>query len=355
MKRNPALIKLTQWEHWPALAFYVPLLPFFFWRSLRAGHPIYYTIANPGILFSGNGTESKFKSLSLLPESIIPKSLLVKKDDDLGSVEEKLKEKKIGFPLIAKPDVGFRGYLVKKINSLDSLLNYLKRIGENIIIQEFIPYDQELGIFYHRIPGQNKGEITSVTIKKFIKVKGDGKLSVSELIQRDDRAFLYNNLFSIIHKDKWDNILKKDEELTLSVIGNHSKGTQFINGNHLIDKQLTDFMDQIGQKIKGWYYGRLDIKFENFDKLLQGDDFKVLEINGIISEPTHIYDATHKDASYWEALRSINKHWSIMGEIAQKLHKEKNIAYPAILPYVKNMLWLRSHTKKLKKLNTKNF
>lgn len=355
MRRNPVLIKLIQWEHWPTLAFYVPLLPFFFWRSVKAGHPIYYTIANPGILFSGNGTESKFKSLSLLPESTIPRTMLFMKGDDLESVEEKLKEKQLEFPLIAKPDVGFRGYLVKKINTLERLLNYLQRIDEHVIIQEFIPYEQELGIFYHRIPGQKKGKITSVTIKKFIKIKGNGKLSLSELVRKDDRAFLYTDLFSIIHKDQWERVLNKDEELTLSVIGNHSKGTQFINGNHMINEQLIDFIDKIGQKIEGWYYGRMDIKFENFDKLLRGDGFKILEINGIISEPTHIYDATHKDASYWKALKSINKHWSIMGEIAQKLHKEKNISYPPIMSYVKNMLWLRSHTKKLKKLNAQDF
>ena len=88
MRRNPVLIKLIQWEHWPTLAFYVPLLPFFFWRSVKAGHPIYYTITNPGILFSGNGTESKFKSLHLLPESVIPRSLLIPKGDDLKSIED---------------------------------------------------------------------------------------------------------------------------------------------------------------------------------------------------------------------------------------------------------------------------
>ena len=355
MKRNPGIIKFMQWEHWPTLAFYIPLFPFFLWRSLKAGHPIFYTITNPAILFSGNGTESKFKTLDLLPKTLIPKSILFEKASDLKLISAQLKENQLEFPLIAKPDIGFRGYLVKKINSLEALLNYIKHVDENVIIQEFVPYEQELGIFYHRIPGQKKGKITSITIKKFVKIKGDGKCSVSQLIQKHNRAFLYTDLFSIIHKDKWEKVLKKDEELTLSVIGNHSKGTQFINGNHLISDQLTDFIDEICQKLEGWYYGRMDIKFEDFNEMLQGDAFKILEVNGIISEPTHIYDASHKDASYLEALRSINKHWCIMGKIAQKLHKENHISYPSIMPYVKNMFWLRSHTKKLKKLNEQNF
>lgn len=355
MKRNPAFVKITQWEHWPTLAYYIPLFPFFLWRSLKAGHPIFYTIANPAILFSGNGTESKFKTLGLLPKSLIPKSILFKQNDSITELEERITEHEFDFPLIAKPDIGFRGYLVKKIDTLHGLQKYLQHVKEDVIIQEFVPYENELGIFYHRIPGQKKGHITSVTIKKFIKIKGDGHLSVTELIQKDDRAFLYADLFHIIHQDKLEHILKKGEEMTLSVIGNHSKGTQFINGNHLIDDNLEEFIDNICHQVQGWYYGRLDIKYNSYNQLLHGEGFKILEVNGIISEPTHIYDASHKDASYFKALRSINMHWNIMAKIALKLHKDQQIPYPSFSTYSKNMLWLRAHTKKLKKLNAMDF
>ncbi len=355
MKRNPDFVKITRWEHWPTLAYYMPLFPFFLWRSIKAGHPIFYTIANPAILFSGNGTESKFKTLGLLPESLIPKSFLFKQTDPAAELQKIILNNKFDFPLIAKPDIGFRGYLVKKIDSLGGLRNYLQHVKEDTIIQEFIPYENELGIFYHRIPGQKKGRITSVTIKKFMKVTGDGLLTVSELIQKDDRAFLYADLFQAIHQNKLGHILNKGEKMTLSIIGNHSKGTQFLNGNHLINDELEDFIDTICQQLEGWYYGRLDIKYKNYEQLLKGEDFKILEINGIISEPTHIYDATAKNASYFKALKSINTHWNIMAEIALKLHKEEHIPYPSISAYYKNMLWLRAHTKKLKKLNLMDF
>ena len=355
MRRNPVFIKLTQWEHWPALAYYVPLLPFFFWRSLKAGHPIFFTVTNPAILFSGVGTESKYKTLELLPVDLKPKSILIKKNTAPEAVIDLIKTNQFNYPLIAKPDIGFRGYLVKKINSEQALLSYFNHVKENVIVQEFIPYQNEFGIFYHRMPGNKNGKVTSVTIKKFIKIKGDGKLNVSQLIKKDERAFLYTDLFFIIHQDKLEMVLPKDEELTLSVIGNHSKGTQFINGNHLIDGALEGLIDDICNKIDGWYYGRLDIKFESYEQLLKGEAFKILEINGIISEPTHIYDASYKGASYFKALASINEHWRIMGKIAQKIHRDNNIAYPSVMPYIKNMMWLRSHTKKLKKLNAKDF
>lgn len=355
MIRNASFIKFTQWEHWPTLVYYVPLLPFFLWRSIKAGHPIYYTITNPAILFSGNGTESKFKTLGLLPDTLVPKGFLCKKNDNLSELNSRILQHGFDFPLIAKPDIGFRGYLVKKIDSLPKLKNYIQHVKEDIIIQEFIPYENELGIFYHRIPGQTKGSITSVTIKKFIKIKGNGILNVSQLIENDERAFLYSELFRKIHKDKLELVLNDGQQMTLSVIGNHSKGTQFINGNHLINSELENFIDPICQQIKGWYYGRMDIKYDTYEKLIKGKDFKILEINGIISEPTHIYDATHKNASFLGALKSINSHWEIMGGIAKKIHKEQQVPYPSVPAYVKNMLWLRSHTRKLKKLNSKDF
>ena len=41
MKRNPAFVKLTQWEHWPTFMYYVPLFPFLLLRSVKAGHPFF--------------------------------------------------------------------------------------------------------------------------------------------------------------------------------------------------------------------------------------------------------------------------------------------------------------------------
>ena len=355
MKKNSGYIKLTQWEHWPAFVYYLPLMPFFVMRAIKGGHLIHFILANPGILYSGNGSESKYKTLCLLPESMRPKSFLFTRTDNIESIPTQLKELQFQYPLIAKPNVGFRGYLVKKINAEVELMRYLEKVKTDVIIQEFIPYEKELGIFYHRIPGEQRGKISSVTIKKFIKVTGDGKSDLSKLIMNDERAFLYYDLFKTIHKEKMDFVYPKGEQITLSVIGNHSKGTQFINGNHLINDELEDFINMVCLQIEGWYYGRLDIKYESIEKLLKGEAFKILEINGIISEPTHIYDAAHKDATFLTALKSINYHWSIMGKIGKKVHTDQRIPYPKIMPLIKNLLDLRRYTKKLKKLNAEDF
>ena len=341
--------KLLQWEHWPTFMFYVPLAPFYIYSTIKARHLISYLIVNPAIKYSGNGTESKFETLKLIPEQYKPLSLLVTEKTSFEETLVKINNNNIEFPLIAKPDIGFRGYLVKKINSKNELKIYLDKNKINIIIQELIDYPKECGLFYYRMPDESEGKITSITLKKFLTVVGDGSSNLSELILADKRAYLYYSLLQNIHRKKMQSIPKKDEIIKLSVIGNHSKGTQFINGNHLISKKLELMMDQFSKQIDNWFYGRLDIKYNNFEELIAGENFKILEINGIISEPTHIYDS--ENSTYFNAIKNIKKHWGIIYQIAKKNHEISKIPYPKIIPYVKDMLWLRKYSRKLKKLN----
>ena len=344
--------KLLQWEHWPTFMFYVPLIPYYIISAIKAKHPVFFLTINPAIKYSGHGTESKFETIQLIPKKHKPLSILINKGSNFNDVLLKIEEKKIQFPLIAKPDIGFRGYLVKKIDSKVELEIYFQKNNLDIIIQEFIDYNNECGILYYRIPGEKQGKITSITLKKFLTVTGNGTSNLSELIITDKRAYLYYPLLKNIHKEKMFSIPKVGELIKLTVIGNHSKGTQFMNGNHLISEDLERVFDIINEQIHGWNYGRLDIKYNTFEELKRGENFKILEINGIISEPTHIYDPTN--ASYFDAIKSIKKHWAIMNIIALKNHKIFHIPYPKTKPYIKDMFWLRKYSKKLVKLNRIN-
>lgn len=344
--------KLLQWEHWPSFMFYVPLAPFYIYSSIKGKHIVSYLAANPAIKYSGNGTESKFETIKLIPQKYKPKTILISENNNFNDSISSIEKANIEFPLIAKPDIGFRGYLVKKIDSKNELEIYLKNNNIDIIIQEFIDYKNECGIFYHRIPDKKEGKITSITLKKFLTVTGNGTSNLSELILADKRAYLYYDLLQNIHKEKMYSTPNKGEIVKLTVIGNHSKGTQFINGNHLINRDLEKMMDKLSKQIDNWYYGRLDIKYNTFEELIAGENFKILEINGIISEPTHIYDPTN--ATYFGAIKSIRKHWEIIYTISKKNHEISNIPYPKFMPYFKDMMWLRKHSKKLIKLNKEN-
>ncbi len=317
---------------------------------MKAKNLIFFLATNPVIRYSGSGTESKYKTVLLIPEKYRPKTVFIKADEDFNYVKSSIKKAEIAFPLIAKPDIGFRGFLVQKINDSDALKKYLQKNDIDILVQEYVDYTNECGILYARIPGEEKGRITSVTLKKFLTITGDGTSNLSDLILQDQRARVYYDYLKTIHKDHMDTIPKKGIEKVISVIGNHAKGTQFINGNHLIDDELVTTIDTFSKQIDGWFYGRLDIKYDTFEKVKKGENFKVLEINGIIAEPTHIYDPT-SGATYFDALKELKKHWSIMNDIAISNHKFNKVKYPKLMPYLKDIAWLRTYSKKLKRLN----
>ncbi|MCB0474419.1 MAG: D-alanine--D-alanine ligase [Flavobacteriaceae bacterium] len=344
--------RLFFWEHWPTFMFYIPLIPYYLVKAIRAGHPVYYLVVNPALKYSGNGTESKYKTLQLLPENYRPKSILVDPDTNFNSVTLLLSTAGIRFPLIAKPDIGFRGYLVKLVPDENALRTYLNNNKIAIILQEFINLPNECGVFYYRYPDADQGHITSITLKEFATLTGNGKDTLSNLILNDQRAYLYYPLFSNIHQKKMDSIPEYGEKVKLSSIGNHSKGTRFINGNHLIDSELEQTFDRLAKSIEGFYYGRFDLKYRSWEELKKGENFKILELNGIIAEPTHIYDP--ENASYFKAVQSIRHHWHLMNDIALLNNKKFDLPYPALKPYLKDMLWLRKYSKKITRLNKKN-
>lgn len=344
------LYKVFHWEYWPSSLFYIPNIPYGFFLAVKAKHLVFFSAANPGIKSSGNGTESKFQTLSLIPDEFKPKSIFHGKGENFENTIKKIREQHIQFPLIAKPDIGFRGLLVQKIHSEIELKNYLQKFKIDFIIQEFITYNNECGIFYSRNPTQKKGIISSITLKKFLTITGDGISTVKELIISDKRAFLYKDLIFENHKELLGTILEKNKEFQLSVIGNHCKGTQFINGNHLISNELSMTFDELNAKIPGWFYGRIDIKYDDFETLKDGKNFKILEINGIISEPTHIYDA--QKSTYFSALKSIRNHWKILFEISTTNHKINKIPYKNSLIFWKEIRELKKYSKKITALDS---
>ncbi|WP_299522861.1 D-alanine--D-alanine ligase [uncultured Lutibacter sp.] len=344
--------KNANWEYWPSFMFYLPVVPYACYLALKTKSFGFFSAVNPAIEGSGNGLESKYNTVQLLPEKYKPTTIFIKKGDKTPNILTKLTTNTIKFPLIIKPDIGFRGLLVKKINSEKELLEYLQKYNSiNLIIQEFIDYKNECGIFYHRIPGEKTGKITSITLKKYLTVVGNGTSSILELILNDDRAYIYIDLISELNKDKLHTIPFQNEEIVLNNIGNHSKGTQFINGNHLISKELTNSIDILNNSIKGWYYGRLDIKYNSFDELIKGENFKIIEINGVISEPTHIYDASK--GSYFDALKAIKDHWKLIYIIAINNKKLNNERFTNLKYLIKVYFNYKKYLKKVSDLSTK--
>ena len=108
------LIKLKNWEYWPFSVLYFPVFFYFGWLALKARSVFFFTASNPSIDFGGMFGEKKSDIFDLIPERFIPVTRLVKKGD---INQAKTDARHIGYPLIAKPDVGERGIWVSKIDS----------------------------------------------------------------------------------------------------------------------------------------------------------------------------------------------------------------------------------------------
>jgi hypothetical protein len=113
--------------------------------------------------------------------------------------------------------------------------------------------------------------------------------------------------------DRWEEVLNKDEILILENIGNHCRGTTFLNQNEQIDEALTRMMVTLLKTMPGVYYGRFDMRVGSWSDLRQGQNIRVLEFNGTSSDPAHIYQPGY---SIFRAYRDLAFHWKVMRKIA---------------------------------------
>ena len=141
--------------------------------------PFHIMFTNPGMEFSGQAIASKTRLLmpfknkkEFLAQQFIPADLDM--DDKLSQVQEFLKINSLKFPIIAKPDKGYVGMGVKKIDSMQEIQVYLRSVPVDCMIQEFAGLDEEYGIFYHKEPGDKEGKVISLTHKVIPKLTGDG-------------------------------------------------------------------------------------------------------------------------------------------------------------------------------------
>lgn len=312
--RVPLFIaKFSKYEYWPWWLFYLPVLPYWLYLAFKNKSLAYFTVANPGIELGGFYGESKTGILDLIDPQYLPKSVSVDVSTDVFYLQEQMNKIGLTYPLIAKPDVGERGNQVTLIHNPDELKAYHAKSNAKFLIQEYIEYQIELGVLYSRMPGQSRGRVTSMTRKEFLSVTGDGKSSIRELMEENLRARFQIERLSRELGDSMNTILRKGEVKLLEPIGNHCRGTKFIDNNFLINDQLNQVFDNICLPIKGFYYGRFDLKVKSIEDLYLGKNIRIMELNGASSEPGHIYDPS---STLKKAYNDLLFHWRLLAEVS---------------------------------------
>ncbi len=317
LSRHPLVIKIFHWEYWPFAVLYAPLYPYWFWLCLKARALFFINAANPSIRNGGFLMESKKEIYDLLPEGTYPATLFFHRGTQGSMVLEKMKTAGIQYPAIAKPDIGMRGMSVQKLENDQDLLKYTQNSKVDFLVQSYIPYEDELGIFYCRIPGEEKGQITGVVGKELLSVTGNGKSTIDELLQENQRFILQIPALQKSIPNELKIVLPIGERKLLVPYGNHARGAKFLDVTHVADERLNNVIDQVARQINGFYYGRMDVRYNSMEELRQGKNFSIIELNGSGSEPTHMYDPRH---SVFFAWKEIIRHWAIMYRICKINH-----------------------------------
>ena len=268
--------------------------------------------------------ESKKEIYDLIPSEFYPATLFFKAHTPVENILREINQIELKFPVVGKPDIGMKGMMVKKLENINELQEYALSSKVNFLIQEFVPYQNEVGIFYYRYPNEERGHISGIVKKEFLAVTGDGVATVEKLLLKNKRAVLQLPVLKKTEKDKLNIVLGNGEELILVPYGNHVRGAKFLDDTHLIDEQLTNTINSISGKISGFYFGRLDIRYNDWEELKQGKNFSIIELNGSGSEPTHIYDPRH--SVFW-AWKEITKHWRILYRISKMNHQLQKAPY----------------------------
>jgi hypothetical protein len=227
----------------------------------------------------------------------------------LISLREICARRNISYPFILKPDLGQRGAGIKLIRNESQAGNYLKETSAPLLVQRFAAGPHEVGIFYYRFPSESRGHIFAITEKIFPVLTGDGKSTIAELIWRDDRARFMAEKYLQRLGARQNDVLAKGEMQPLVQAGNHAQGCIFRDGMHLNTPALEERIDEISNKVGGFFIGRYDIRFANEDDLRAGKIFQIIELNGAAAEATSIYDARN---SLWSAYRTLFRQWELV-------------------------------------------
>jgi len=234
------------------------------------------------------------------------------------------------FPLIFKPDNGYRGASVKLIRNLDAVRDYLTRQTGGVVVQVFHPGPYEAGVFYYRMPGETRGRIFSITDKHFSRLIGDGTHTVEELIWSHPRYFMQARTFLRRHDAVRTTVPGAGETFPLALAGNHCQGTLFKDGSHLITPALTARIDEIARHFNGFYFGRFDVRYSDPAAFMAGTDLAIIELNGVTSESTNLYDPTW---SLVRAYRTLAATWRIAFAIGAANRRAGSAATPLMELY----------------------
>ena len=323
---NRYILKYTQREFLPT---WISLFPVFFYISylaIKAKSPLFFSATNPGIPLWGLTGDSKTPVLKQLPKEFIPHTLYISAGTSVTEIIKHIEFANMEYPLIIKPDIWEGGIGVEKLDNDADLIKYIHNYDEDVLIQEYIEWTNELTLLYYRFPHKSNWHISFISTKEFLAVTGDGESTLEELVRSGKRTKLFEHIFKREHADERNTIIPAWEEYLLQFKWNNHHGTAFVNSNHLITPDVQMIFDHIADEIEGFYYGRFDIKYQDINEFIQGKSFKILDVNWVWAG---LHQGTGRDYPIWRVRSIWFNHWNIIYKIA-KINHDNWVPYTTI-------------------------
>lgn len=331
--------RIARWEFWPMPIFYLPIVIYIIFLALRYRGLSFLTV-NPGMPMSGLIGERKGDTLSQLEGSeFLAKFEKISSEKNLSDkvklANQFMKNHTLKFPIVLKPDFGQRGQDVEVIRDQESMRSYLGNTVGDTLIQEHVE-GEEFGVFFMSFPAEDKTIIFSITEKTFPVLVGDGVSSIETLLLENDRTHFMAEYLLDLHESKLNHVLELGEKFKAVEIGSHCRGSVFYDANKLISEQLLECITTISNRINGFYFGRYDVRATDSQALIDGRDFKVLEVNGVTSESTNVYDPEN---SVFTAYKILFSQWRAAFEIGnQNINRgAARVSIGALISHVKHI------------------
>jgi len=320
-QRAALRLRVCSHEFWPTWVRYTPIAFVVLWESVRSGGVRTALCVNPGIPGGGGLVgEDKADILDGLASGehvLATRRIPVGTPEDRAAALEQLlceDEALGGYPVVLKPDRGYRGFGVRVVHSADEALAYFREMALPASAQRYHPGPIEVGLQWTRFvdqvrdedPSRPAGRITDVCDKRFPSVTGDGVRTLEALIWATPRLAAQAPMFFERHRDRLHEVPGAGEVVSLGRIGNHIQGTKFVDGSRLITPALERAVDDLARSFRGaggggLDIGRFDVRAESEVALMDGR-FAVLEFNGVLGEPTSMYDPSRSALGCWRVL-----------------------------------------------------
>lgn len=312
--------RLVRWEFWPVWAVYPPVLCWTLVQGIRFRGLTLWVNCNPGMKASGLALEEKggildsFKGREGRVRIARYRRIPPGDAKAMEKLEGFMAEFGLSFPIVLKPDFGQRGQGVEIVRNQAQAKRWLEECRDGVVVQEMIG-GLEFGVHWQKMPDAERGEIRSVCRKHPQFVTGDGRRSLEELILADDRAVLMSRYYFSKYRDQLGEIIPEGRKFTLAPIGTHARGAVFTDERELVTEELRKAFDELGERFPGFNFGRYDVKAPSVEDFQAGRNIVVLELNGVMGEPAHIYQPGYP---WWKGVRDLCRQFQRATEIGAK-------------------------------------